>query len=513
MKLRVKLVGFSTGGKPIAVLNREDAGELGVRSSDRIVIRYGKFELIAITNISDKLVKKGEIGICEELNHVKLKENTEISAEAASYPKSLQFIRNKLKGRKLTYEEILSIVKDITNGYLSEIEISSFVTALHDSNLDLDETTSLTLAMVETGKKLQLDKKFIADKHSIGGCAGDKTTLLLVPIIAAAELTIPKTSSRAITSAGGTADRAECLMPVEIDLDHMKRVVDKTNGCIVWGGSLHLAPADDIFIQVEYPLSIDPLLLPSIMSKKMGVGATHLVVDIPVGRGTKVKTIGDGAMLAKDFIQLGKKVGITTQCAITYGEQPIGYAIGPALEAKEALEILMRKNNVPDVIDKTINIAGMLLEMSGINNGKEFALEILKSGKAEHKLREIIFEQGGNSEVKPEGIKIGSYGTDFVSNNSGSVLWMDNICLIELVRAAGAPKDKGAGIQLYKKLGDPVKKGEKIFTIYSEKSLKLNRVRKILAESNPIGTGSKMDMIIQKVRDVPIAKRTFILER
>jgi AMP phosphorylase len=513
MKLKVKLVGFSTGGKPIAVLNKDDAGELGVRSSDRISIKYGKAELIAITNITSTLVKKGEIGICEELNHVKLRENTEVEVEVANYPSSMQFIRNKLKGRKLSFEEILSIVKDVTGGYLSEIEISAFVTSLQNYSLDLDEATSLTLSMVETGKRLQLDKKIIVDKHSIGGCAGDKTTLILVPIIAAAGLTIPKTSSRAITSAGGTADRAECLMPVEIEIDEMKRIVEKTGGCIVWGGSLHLAPADDIFIQVEYPLSIDPLLMPSIMSKKLGVGATHLVIDIPVGRGTKVKTIGDGNLLAKDFIELGKKVGIITQCAITYGEQPVGYTIGPAIEAREALEILMRRKVVPDAIEKAVSMAGMMLEMSGKENGRELALEILKSGKAEKKLREIIFEQGGSADIKPEDIQIGNYGTDVVSTDNGVILWMDNHSLIEIARAAGAPKDKGAGIQLYKKLGDPVKKGEKLFTVYSEKSRKLNRVRKILEEETSIGAGSRIDMLIHKVKEVPIAKRAFILER
>jgi AMP phosphorylase len=270
---------------------------------------------------------------------------------------------------------------------------------------------------------------------------------------------------------------------------------------------------DDIFIQVEYPLSIDPLLMPSIMSKKMGVGATHLVIDIPVGRGTKVKTIGDGNLLAKDFIELGKKVGITTQCAVTYGEQPIGYSIGPAVEAKEALEILMRRKVVPDVIDKAVNIAGMLFEMVGKENGRELALEILKSGKAERKLREIIFEQGGSAEVKPEDIQIGNYGTDFISSDAGIVLWMDNHSLIEIARAAGAPKDKGAGIQLYKKLGDPVKKGEKLFTVYAEKSRKLNRVRKILEEEKPIGAGSRMDMVIHKIKGAPVAKKAFILER
>ena len=513
MKLRVKLAGFSTGGKSIVVLNKEDAEDLGIRSSGRVVIKSGKNEFTAIVNISTTLIKKGEIGICEELNHMRLKENKEVIVEVATYPDSLQFIKNKLRGRKLAFEEIFGIVEDATNGRLSEIEITSFVTALHNYGLDLDEATSLTLSMVETGKRLDFDKKIIVDKHSIGGCCGDKTTLLLVPIIAAAGLTMPKTSSRAITSAGGTADRAECLMPVEIDIDEMKRVVEKTNGCIVWGGALQLAPADDIFIQVEYPLAIDPLLLPSIMSKKMTVGATHLVIDIPCGRGTKVKTIGDADLLAKDFIELGRKIGIITQCAITHGEQPIGYTIGPGLEAREALGVLMRKKNAPDIIDKVIDIASMLLEMAGKANARELALNILKTGKAEEKLREIIFEQGGDSEIKPEDIPIGDYGTDFICNDNGVVLWMDNNPLVEIARAAGAPKDKGAGIKLYKKVGDPVKKGDKLFTVYSEKPRKLKRVREMLEEVRPIGAGSRMEMTIHKVKELPVTKKAFILER
>jgi len=513
MKLKVKLVGISSGGKPIVILNKDDAEELGVRGLDRVILKYDKSELTAIVNISATLVKKGEIGIYEELDHAKLKKKEEIEVEVARFPSSVQFIRNKLKGRKLTYEEIFEIVKDVTRGNLNEIEISSFVTALHDFGLDLDESTSLTLAMVETGKQLKLDKKIVVDKHSVGGVCGDKTTLLIVPIIAAAGLTIPKTSSRAITSAGGTADRAEILMHVEFEIEEMKRIVEKTNGCIVWGGALHLAPADEIFIQVEYPLSIDPLLLPSIMSKKKAVGATHLVIDVPCGRGTKVKTIGDADLLAKDFIELGRKLGIVTQCAITYGEQPIGYTIGPALEAKEALEVLMRKKIVPDLVDKSVDISAMLLEMGGKQNGRELALDILKSGKAEEKLREIIFEQGGDSEIKPEEISVGDYGMDFVSENNGIVLWTDNNALVEIARAAGAPKDKHAGIQLYKKIGDPVKKGDRLFTVYSEKSRKLERVRKILEETKPIGTGSRMEMLIHKVKELPIHKKAFILER
>jgi AMP phosphorylase len=302
-------------------------------------------------------------------------------------------------------------------------------------------------------------------------------------------------------------------MPVDLDLEEMKRVVEKTNGCIVWGGTLHLAPADDIFIQVEYPLSIDPLLLPSIMSKKKAVGVNNLVIDIPCGRGTKIKTIGDADLLAKDFIELGKRLGINTRCAVTYGEQPLGYTIGPALEAKEALEVIMRRKVLPDLIDKATDIAGILLEMCGKKNGKELALEILRSGKAEEKLREIIFEQGGSPEIKPEDIEIGSYGLDFYSKDSGIVLWINNSALVEIARAAGAPKDKKAGILLYKKFGDAVKKDEKLFTVYCEKERKLERVRKILDEEQAFGIGSRMEMLIHEVKEIPVHKKVFILER
>lgn len=504
---------MSSGGKPIVILNERDAEDLGVRGMDRVTISYGNQKITAIVNITNTLVKKGEIGIYEELNHGELKQGTEVEVDVSRFPSSLQHIRERLKGRTLSYDEILEIIKDVVAGNLNDMEIASFVTTLHEQRVGLDEATSLSLAMVETGKRLELSRDIICDKHSIGGVPGDKTTLIVVPIIAASGLTIPKTSSRAITSAAGTADRAETLMDVEFELEELKGIVEKTNGCIVWGGCLHLAPADDIFIQVEYPLSIDPMLFPSIMSKKKAIGATHLVIDLPCGRGTKVKTVGDAELLAKDFIELGKRLSIKTNCAITYGEQPIGYTMGPVLEAREALEVLMRRKNVPDLIDKALEISGMLLEMTGKTNGKQLAMDILKSGKAEEKMREIILHQGGNNEIKPEDLEIGGYGFDYVSENNGIVLWIDNSCLVDIARAAGSPRSKGAGIHLYKKTGDPVKKGEKLFTVYAEKARKLERVRKIMEEGKPFETGSRMNMLIHKVTEPHLYRKPFILER
>jgi AMP phosphorylase len=337
--------------------------------------------------------------------------------------------------------------------------------------------------------------------------------LLVVPIVAAAGLVIPKTSSRAITSACGTADRAEALMPVDLSSEGMKAVVKKTNGCIVWGGALELAPADDIFVRTEYSLYIDPLLLPSIMSKKKAVGATHLVIDIPTGRGAKMKTINEADYLAKDLIALGKRLKIHTHCILSYGEQPVGYTIGPALEAREALQVLMNEANVPDLLDKACNIAGAIFEITGKKNGYSLAREIVRSGKAEAKLREIIKMQGGKSTVKPKDIEIGEHTIRIKAKNDGKLLWISNSTMVEIARMAGAPKDKGAGIVFSKKIGDSIAKDDVIFTVHAEKSRKLSRTHDLLEGLEPVGIGKHTDMIIHKVREIPELKRSFVLER
>ncbi|HIE14079.1 TPA: AMP phosphorylase, partial [Candidatus Bathyarchaeota archaeon] len=487
---------------------------LGVTSLGRVKVRFENREVTAIVNTTTALIGVGVIGLYDEVRKtLEINEGEEVEVEIAPFPTSVYFIRNKLRGRKLTFEEIFEIVKDAVEGNLSEIEIAAFVTALHSFGLGLDEATSLSKAMVDTGNTLELDRQPVLDKHSIGGVPGDKTTLLVVPIIASCGFTIPKSSSRAITSAAGTADRAEVLMPVSLDLEEMRDAVKKTNGCIVWGGALYLAPADDIFVRVEHPLSIDPLLLPSIMSKKKAVGANLLVVDIPCGRGTKVKTIGEADLLAKDFIELGARLGIKVQCAVTYGEQPVGYAIGPALEAKEALSVLMGKIKAPDLVDKATDIAGILLEMAGIKDGKNAALQSLTSNKAENKLREIIAAQGGDPKIDPSDISTGEKKFTVKSEIEGYVLWIDNTSLVEIARLAGSPKDKGAGILLHKKIGDQVKRGDPLFTIYAERSVKLQRALKVLQEGVFMGVGDRMEMLIHEVRERPIPKRAFMLER
>ncbi|MCS7365888.1 MAG: thymidine phosphorylase, partial [archaeon GB-1867-035] len=337
---------------------------------------------------------------------------------------------------------------------------------------------------------------------------------VLVPIVAAADYTIPKTSSRAITSPAGTADRMEVLCPVNLSLEEIEKVVNKVNACIVWGGALDLAPADDLFIQVEYPLAIDPLLLPSIISKKKAMEADYVVIDIPTGRGAKIKTIGEAHELAKEFIELGRRLDMNIQCAITFGEQPLGYAIGPALEAREALLTLMGKGP-KDLEEKAINLAGILFEMVGESNGKKKAREILRKGLAERKLREIIEAQGGNPKIKIEDIPIGREKAIITAAKEGRIVWINNRDIAHLARTAGAPKDKGAGILLNVKLGDYVKKGDKLFTIYAERLTKLEEAIKLTEQLEVIGISKDIRdlMLIERIPTEKIHEKTFILER
>ncbi|UCE43841.1 MAG: thymidine phosphorylase, partial [Candidatus Bathyarchaeota archaeon] len=279
MKLKARLLDIQAGGRNIAILDDETASLAGVHSSDRIRLTYKNKQLIAIVNIASNF-PHDYVGIYQEISEkLGLQDGEAVEVLPAERPEALDHIQAKIHGERLREEDVRMIVGDVVEGHLSDVELASFVTSIYIHGLSIDEIEALSKAMVETGSTISFDRTPILDKHSIGGVPGDKTTLLVVPIIAAAGFLIPKTSSRAVTSPAGTADRVETLCPVDLTIGEIVEVVKKTNGCMVWGGALELAPADDLFIQVEYPLAIDPLLLPSIMSKKKAVGATHVVVD------------------------------------------------------------------------------------------------------------------------------------------------------------------------------------------------------------------------------------------
>ena len=473
MKLRVKDIDISSGGPLVAVLNHEDAAMLDLHVMDRIKIKKGKKIETVVVDIaeSSKVVPRGRIGVFEEvIDSLKLKNNDKVEISIARKPLSIDYIKNKLDGQKLSKEEIDQIVWDIVHNKLSAVELTYFVAACYTNVMTTEETILLTKAMVNHGDVLKLNKRPIIDKHSIGGVPGNRTTLVVVPIIASAGYYIPKTSSRSITSPAGTADTMEVLANVMFPIKKMKDIVLKTHGCIVWGGSLNLAPADDKIISVERPLEIDAesQLLASIMAKKYSVSSTHILIDVPIGRDAKVKNRAGAIRLKKEFEKIGKKLKKHIKVLITDGTQPIGNGIGPALEARDVLWLLKRDPRRPiDLENKCLMMCSNIFGMIGLKDGYKKALEILNSGKAYNKMIEIVKAQGGK-EIAAEDLKIGRHSFDFLSAKSGKIADIDNTSVSRIARIAGAPHDKGAGIYLYKHVGDRVKRGEKLYTIFAE---------------------------------------------
>lgn len=481
MRLKIKDINVATGGPLIAVLNYKDAHKLDLHGTDRILLKLKKKEIIVSINVSEssKNIKPGTIGLFEEvLDILKPKKEEVVSIKPTHIPKSIELIKNKLDGKKLSKEDIDILVKDLTENDLTETELAYFVSACYHNELSQEETINFTKAILRSGKKLNLGKKIVADKHCLGGIPNNRTTMLITPILAAAGVTMAKSSSRSITSASGTADTMEVLAKVSFTTKKIKEIIKKTNGCIIWGGAMELAGADDKLIKVRYPLRLDPegLMLSSIMAKKASVGSTHVLIDIPIGKTAKILTRKKAKILKKKFIDLGKKLNMKTQVIITDGSQPIGNGIGPNLEARDILYILKRHPNAPkDLEEKSIMMADKLLKLA---KTKASAREILESGQAYKKMKEIIKAQNGKPTINPDDIKLGRYEVNIKSGKSGKIKKIDNKKITKVARIAGAPTDKAAGIYLHKKLYDRIKKNETLFTIYSESKDRLEYAKK-----------------------------------
>lgn len=406
---------------------------------------------------------------------------------------ALEAIKKKLLGKRLTYKEVYTIMDQIAKKRLGDILITYFAASGYSTGFDNQELYFLTKAMVETGEKLKF-AGIVADKHSIGGLPGTRTTLIVVPIVAACGFTIPKSSSRAITTPSGTADDMEILAPVNLSREKIYKVVEKTGACIVWGGSFNIAPADDLIIQVEEPLlfeSYDKIVV-SIMAKKVAFGSTHLVIDLPYGKTVKVSNLKDAEILENKFIYIAKKFGIKLRVLIHRTDEPVGRGIGPILETREALRVLQQKPNRPvDLEVRSIHLAGRLLDLCLRDSAKSlqsyvkthhgnaigWATHILHCGLAFEKMKEIIKAQGGNPHIDSEDLKPGKYSFSNKAHKNGKVKAINSKHITVIAKILGAPQSKGACIYLNKKIGEEVEKDETIHTLYSENMYNLKEAK------------------------------------
>ena len=473
MKLRVKPFKLAAG-RPVAFVHESDAAELKVYPSSRVRIRSNGISCLAIVDIVSGLFKPGSIALSEEvlqvLPHAR---GGYVEVSFAERPESSMIIQKKIISKKYTEAELRTIVNDIVTNALTEAEISYFVSDVYRNSLSLQEIVYLTKAIAETGKRLKWHSSKIADKHSIGGIPGNRTTPIVVSICAAAGIIMPKTSSRAITSAAGTADVIESIARVDFKAEELQRIVRKTGACLAWGGALGLAPADDKLIRVEKMINLDPeaQLIASILAKKLAMGSTHVLIDIPYGLGAKV-SLARAKKLVRKFQTMGRLLKLHIRTVLTEGSQPIGNGIGPILEIKDVIAVLRQENHPIDLEKKSVFLAGHVLELMGKASpgaGQSKARAILASGAALRKFTEIIEAQHGTINHLPRA----PLTKNIRATKSGTVVSIENRSINYLGRLAGSPEDKTAGLYLVKRVHDVVKKGDILFTIHSESSDKL----------------------------------------
>lgn len=397
---------------------------------------------------------------------------------------ALEAIRKKLIGKKLTYREIYAIMDQIAEDKLGDILTTYFVASGYSEGFSDEELYFLTKAMVETGDKLRFSG-IVADKHSIGGAPGTRVTLILVPIIAAAGFKIPKSSSRAITTPAGTADVMEVLAEVSFTEDAIYKIVKKTQGCIVWGGSFKIAPADDEIIKIEEPLvfeSYDKILV-SVMAKKVAFGSTHVVIDLPYGRSAKLNKLEEAEILGKKFEFLGRKFKIKVKTLIHKIDEPAGSGIGPLLEARDALLVLEQAETRPMELEElALNTSSVLLELcledaskyvrrefkKKYKNTNEWAKDILSTGVAHKKFKEIVKAQNGDPDIKSSGLKPANFCSTIKADLKGKLTHIDSKNLTVIAKILGAPSKKRSGVYLHKRIGDEIKPGDDIVSLYSE---------------------------------------------
>ncbi|SRX75742.1 thymidine phosphorylase family protein [Aequorivita antarctica] len=449
----------------------------GFEALTRIRVSNLNISIVASLNvINSDMLLPDEIGLsdsaAEKLN---VSPNETLYVSHLEPIESLSHVRAKIYNQKLDYNAYKEIITDIVQGDYSNIHLSAFITACAGGRMDINEISDLTKAMIASGKQLNWNKEIVVDKHCIGGLPGNRTTPLIVAIVAAYGLTMPKTSSRAITSPAGTADTMEVLTNVTLSSEEIKNVVENEGGCIVWGGTAQLSPADDVLIKIEKALDIDSegQLIASVLSKKAAAGSTHVIIDIPVGETAKVRSTEMAQQLKEHLETVGKAVGLKVKVVITDGTQPVGRGIGPTLEAIDILKVLKNEADAPkDLLERALFLAGELLELSGkVEKGKGYktAQKVLQSGKAYKKFIAICKAQGRFS--KPV---LAPYKIEIRAENSGILERIDNRKIAKLAKLSGAPQSKSAGISLNVHLNDKIEKNQLLYTLYAESIGELN---------------------------------------
>jgi thymidine phosphorylase len=471
--VRARRLGLDTQYEAIVFMRKDCqvCRSEGFSAHARVLLCNGKRRVIAtLYQVTSDLIGHTEAALSESAwFRLGLKEGDNITVTHPEPLDSLSLVRSRIYGHDLSEPSFNSIIQDVVDGKYSDIHLSSFLTACAARPLNQREILALTHAMVEVGDRLTWPAGVIADKHCAGGLPGNRTTPIVVAIVASLGLLMPKTSSRAITSPAGTADTMETMAPVELDIASIRRVVERENGCVVWGGAVKLSPADDILIRVERALDLDTegQLIASVLSKKIAAGSTHLVIDLPFGPTAKLRTRESAQTLSRALVSVAETFGLKTNVVLTDGLQPVGRGIGPALEARDVLAVLQCAPNAPrDLRNRSVALAAALLELAGSapeGGGAALAAKMLDDGRAWTKFQRICEAQGG-MRVPPTSRQ----QRPMLAERSGRVGSIHNRKIARLAKLAGAPDDKAAGVDLHVTVGDQVDLGQPLCTVHAD---------------------------------------------
>jgi thymidine phosphorylase len=472
-RMLLQRAGLDTYLEPVVYMRADCAvcRSEGFEAQTRVWVHVGARRILATLNVVTEIgwLEPGYAALSEAAwRRLDPKPNDRASFSHADAPESARLIRAKVYGQALNRSDFTLIMRDAIDGALADVELASFLTACAARPMSTDEVIELTLAMGDVGERLRWDSKDVLDKHCVGGLAGNRTTPIVVAIVAACGGLIPKTSSRAITSPAGTADTMETLAPVNLNLAAMRRVVDREGGCVVWGGAVGLSPADDVLIRTERVLDFDSdaQLVASVLSKKVAAGSTHVLLDLPVGPSAKLRTPEAARRLGQQLMEVGAAIGLRVRLHSSDGRQPVGRGIGPALEARDVVNVLARAAAAPrDLRERALDLAGLLLELTGMpeGTGRARATRTLDDGSAERKFETICEAQGGRREPSTA-----AHTTTLAAAHSGTVSTIDNRLLSKLAKLAGAPRDAAAGVELHAHLGEQVEKGAPLITVHAE---------------------------------------------
>jgi len=472
--LRAKRLGLHTQHQAVVIMRTDChvCRSEGLAARAQILVSAGSRQVQAtlFQVEGDELIALDEIALSETAWTILGVANGEaVKVTHAPTIESLASVRRRIYGNRLDASAFAAIINDVVAGRYTDVHLAAFLTASAALPLDEEETADLTGAMVEVGDRMTWDAPIVVDKHCIGGLPGNRTTPIIVAIVAAHGLIMPKTSSRAITSPAGTADTMETLAPVDLDIATLRRVVEAEGGCIAWGGAVHLSPADDIFLRVERELDVDTegQLIASVLSKKISAGSTHVVIDIPVGPTAKVRSEEVAGHLAERMGAVAARFGLTVTCLQTDGSQPVGWGIGPALEALDVLAVLQNANGAPDDLRRrAAALAGAALEIgrkAEKGEGTRLALKTLAEGLAWTKFKAICEAQGG-MRTPPNASNV----HPLVAPHAGRIVHIDNRKLARLAKLAGAPEAKAAGVRMNVRLGHEIDKGQPMLHVHAE---------------------------------------------